>query len=33
MPTAGMKFYVPGVGDIPLGPTGNLRGQFTMRRE
>jgi Flp pilus assembly protein TadG len=33
MPTAGMRFYVPGVGDVPLGPSGNLRGQFTMRRE
>jgi len=33
MPTAGMTFDVPGVGSIPLGPSGSLTGQFTMRRE
>ena len=33
MPTAGMKIPVPGVGDVGIGPSGNLSGQFTMRRE
>ncbi len=33
MPTAGMQITVPGVGPMSLGPTGNLSGQFTMRRE
>jgi len=30
---AGIQFYVPGVGNITVGPTGTLQGQFTMRRE
>ena len=33
MPTAGMAIYVPGAGDIAIGPSGTLSGQFTMRRE
>jgi Flp pilus assembly protein TadG len=33
MPTAGMTIYVPGAGQVPVGPSGNLTGQFTMRRE
>jgi Flp pilus assembly protein TadG len=33
MPTAGMAITIPGVGPVKIGPTGNLSGQFTMRRE
>jgi Flp pilus assembly protein TadG len=33
MPTAGMSIPVPGVGNVGIGPSGNLGGQFTMRRE
>jgi Flp pilus assembly protein TadG len=33
MPTAGMQINVPGVGPTGIGPSGNLSGQFTMRRE
>lgn len=33
MPTAGMQITIPGIGPVSIGPTGNLTGQFTMRRE
>jgi Flp pilus assembly protein TadG len=32
LPT-GMQMYVPLIGTVNLGPSGNLQGQFTMRRE
>jgi Flp pilus assembly protein TadG len=28
-----MSIYIPAVGTVNLGPTGNLTGQFTLRRE
>ncbi len=33
LPVAGMQIFYPGVGKIAVGPTGNLTGQATMRRE
>jgi Flp pilus assembly protein TadG len=32
LPT-GTQIYLPGFGTVPIGITGNLQGQFTMRRE
>ena len=33
LPVAGMQIFYPMVGNIAVGPTGNLTGQATMRRE
>ena len=30
---SGFQVYVPGLGDLNIGPSGTLQGQFTMRRE